>query len=56
MTYKILHPDNDPNNLIAVFEWDNLNNAKNFVNSQELTEKEITLNDLGKTKAAASTP
>lgn len=35
-TYQILHPDNEPDNLLAIFEWDNLENAKKFVNSNEL--------------------
>jgi heme-degrading monooxygenase HmoA len=35
-TYQILYPDSDPNNLLAFFEWDNLENARQFVNSSEL--------------------
>jgi quinol monooxygenase YgiN len=34
--YQIFHPDNDPNNLLAIFDWDNLENAKKFAGSQEL--------------------
>lgn len=36
--YQIFHPDNDPNNLLAIFEWDNLGNAKKFASSPELKE------------------
>ena len=35
-SFQILHPDNDPNNLYLMFEWDNLANAQNFLNSPEL--------------------
>ena len=34
--YQILYPDNEPNNLLAFFEWDNLDNARRFANSSEL--------------------
>lgn len=34
--YQILHPDSDPNNLFAIFEWDNLENAREFASSKEL--------------------
>ena len=37
-TFQILHTDNDSNNLIALFEWDNLENAKKFTSSSELKE------------------
>ena len=37
-SYQILHTDNDSNNLVALFEWDNLENAKRFANSSELKE------------------
>jgi len=37
-SYQLFHPDDDPNNLVALFEWDTLNNAKKFVNGQELKE------------------
>ena len=36
--YQIYHPDNDPNNVLAMFEWDNLNNAKKFTSSSELKD------------------
>ena len=35
-TYQILHPDNEPNTLLALFEWDNLEHAKKFADSSEL--------------------
>lgn len=35
-SYQILHPDNDPNNLLAIFEWNNLDNARKFASSSEL--------------------
>lgn len=35
-TYQILHPDNEPDNLLSIFEWDDMENAKKFVNSDEL--------------------
>jgi heme-degrading monooxygenase HmoA len=37
-SYQILHPENDGNDLLAIFEWDNLENAKKFANSSELKE------------------
>lgn len=42
--YQIYHPDNDSNNVVAMFEWDNLDNAKKFANSSELKE---TMNKAG---------
>lgn len=35
-SYQILHPDNEPNNLFAIFEWDSLENARQFASSSEL--------------------
>jgi quinol monooxygenase YgiN len=35
-SYQIMHPDNDPNDLVLLFEWDNSKNAHNFMKSQEL--------------------
>jgi len=35
-SYQILHPDEDPNKLLAIFEWDNLNNARKFASGSEL--------------------
>jgi quinol monooxygenase YgiN len=37
-SYQILHPDNDPNNLVLLFEWDNGKNAHNFIKSPELKQ------------------
>jgi heme-degrading monooxygenase HmoA len=37
-TYQILHTDNDSNNLVAIFEWDSLENAKKFTLSSELKD------------------
>ena len=37
-SYQILHPENDGNDLLAFFEWDNLENAKKFTSSSELKE------------------
>lgn len=34
--YHIFHPDSDPNSLFAIFEWDNLENARKFAGSPEL--------------------
>jgi len=36
--YRIYHPDNDPNSLIAMFEWDNLDNARKFAASNDLKD------------------
>ena len=35
-SYQILHPENEPNNLYLMFEWDNIANAQNFMQSPEL--------------------
>ncbi|MCW9064826.1 MAG: hypothetical protein OQJ78_00905 [Ignavibacteriaceae bacterium] len=37
-SYRILHPENDGNNLLAFFEWDNMDNARKFIASSELKE------------------
>ena len=37
-SYEIFHPEDDPKNLLAIFEWDSLANAKKFVDSPELKE------------------
>jgi heme-degrading monooxygenase HmoA len=37
-SYQIMHPENDGNELLAFFEWDNLENAKKFAGSSELKE------------------
>jgi quinol monooxygenase YgiN len=35
-SFQILHPENEPNNLYLIFEWDNIANAQNFMQSPEL--------------------
>ena len=35
-SYQIFHPDDDPNNLLLLFEWDNLANARTFMANPEL--------------------
>jgi hypothetical protein len=35
-SYHIFHPENEPDNLYLLFLWDNLDNARTFVNSDEL--------------------
>jgi quinol monooxygenase YgiN len=35
-SFQIFHPDNEPNNLFLIFEWDNLENAHSFLASEEL--------------------
>jgi hypothetical protein len=37
-SYQIMHPENDSNDLLAIFEWDNLDNAKKFVGSTQLKQ------------------
>ena len=37
-SYQILHTANDNNNLVALFEWDSLENAKKYASSPELKE------------------
>jgi len=38
-SYKIFQTDNDTNDLVILFEWDNLDNARKFMQSNELREK-----------------
>lgn len=35
-SYQILHTNDDPNDLVLLFEWDNLDNARKFMQSEEL--------------------
>lgn len=35
-SYQILHQNNDPNDLVMVFGWDNQANAEKFFKSEEL--------------------
>lgn len=37
-SYQIFHPDDDPNNLWLLFEWDNLDNARTFMANPDLKE------------------
>ena len=37
-THQIFHAADDPNNLVLLFEWDNLDNARRFLESQELRQ------------------
>ncbi len=37
-SYQILHTDDDSNNLVSIFEWNSLENAKKFTSSSELKE------------------
>jgi heme-degrading monooxygenase HmoA len=37
-SYQILRQDNGSNNLVALFEWDNLDNARKYAASPELKE------------------
>jgi len=37
-SYQIFHMDDDPNNVMALVEYDNLDNARNFFASSELRE------------------
>ena len=35
-SFQILHLDDDPNNIMVVFEWDDLQGAKDFMGTPEL--------------------
>lgn len=37
-SYRIFHPDDDPNNLLVFFEWDSLDNARAFMANPDLKE------------------
>ena len=37
-TYHIFHAASDPNNLVLLFEWNSLDNARRFLESQELRQ------------------
>ena len=37
-SHQIFHPDDDPNNLLLLFEWDSLANARAFMTNPELKE------------------
>jgi quinol monooxygenase YgiN len=36
LSAQILHAADDPNDLVLLFEWDNLDNARNFLGSDDL--------------------
>ena len=35
-SYLIMHPDDNPNNLVLLFEWDSAKHARDFLQSPEL--------------------
>lgn len=35
-SYQIFHPDDDPNNLLLLFKWDNADNGRKFFKSSAL--------------------
>lgn len=37
-SYRIFHPDDDPNNLLLLFQWDNEKNGRKFLKSSALKE------------------
>jgi heme-degrading monooxygenase HmoA len=37
-SYRILRPENGANDVVILFEWDNLDNARKFASSPELKE------------------
>ncbi len=37
-SYQILRPENGSNSVVALFEWDNLDNARTYAASSELKE------------------
>jgi len=37
-SYQIFHTAEDPNDLVLLFEWDNLDNARKYMQSEELRE------------------
>ena len=38
ISYKIMHPEDDPNNVMCWFEWDSSEGARNFMQSPDLQE------------------
>ncbi len=38
MSFRILHLDDEPNNVFAIVEYDSLENARNFFGGSELKE------------------
>jgi quinol monooxygenase YgiN len=37
-SYQIFRTIDDPNNVVALFEWDDIDNARAFLNSSELKD------------------
>ncbi|HRV92523.1 MAG TPA: antibiotic biosynthesis monooxygenase [Anaerolineae bacterium] len=37
-SYQIFHPDDEPNTLLILFQWDSLTNARKFMAAPELKE------------------
>jgi len=37
-SYRLLRPENGSSEVVALFEWDNLDNARRFASSAELKE------------------
>ena len=37
-SWQIFHPDDDPNNIVVLFGWDNLENARAFLANPGLKE------------------
>jgi quinol monooxygenase YgiN len=37
-SYQIFRTDDDPNNLVMLFQWDSIDNARKFMESNELRE------------------
>jgi quinol monooxygenase YgiN len=35
-SYQIYHPEDNPDNLIILFKWDTMDNAKTFMQSEDL--------------------
>jgi len=38
-SYQIFRDSNDPNDIFILCEWENLDSAKQFINSQDLKDK-----------------
>lgn len=47
-SYKILREDESPNELVALFAWDSLENARKYANSAELKEAMADAGVIGK--------
>lgn len=47
-SYQILRPENDANGVVALLEWDNLDNARKYATSPELKEAMAQAGVIGK--------